>query len=128
MSNRGQPKKFKSGEELIKLFSEFCEYIVDIEYTEIPSQTNFCKWLSQNYKAVDRRTIYNSLNEYFPKIKKDYEKLQSDLLSQGAMLGKWKETMTIFVLKNWCKWTDKPVEEDDTLEKAKEVLVSIREL
>lgn len=128
MASRGQPKKFKSGEELVQLFSEFCEHIVYEKYTEIPSQTNFCKWLEANYDGADRKTIYNALNKYFPTIKKDFEKLQSDLLSQGAMLGKWKEAMTIFVLKNWCKWTDKPVEEDDTLEKAKEVLVSIREL
>lgn len=105
--SRGQPKKFKNEKQLIDLFSQFCDNIEKNHYANIPSQTNFCKWLADNYVDVDRRTIYNSLNKYFPNIKKEFEQMQGDLLAQGAMLGKWKETSTIFALKNWCKWTDK---------------------
>lgn len=104
----GQPKKFNSGKKLIELFSEFCNYITDVaDYTVIPSQTEFCKWLSKNYKPVDRRTIYNALNKYFPTIKKEFEQLQSDVIAQGGMIGKYQNTMSIFVLKNWCNWKDK---------------------
>lgn len=103
----GQPKKFENGKELIKLFNEFCAEIPENGYTEIPSQTCFCRWLEKNYTKVDRRTIYNSLNKYFPTIKKDFENLQSDVIAQGGMLGKYNPTMSIFVLKNWCKWGDK---------------------
>ncbi len=104
----GQPKKFNSGKRLIELFSEFCDYVTDsADYSVIPSQTEFCKWLSENYGAVDRRTIYNSLNKYFPTIKKEFEQLQSDVIVQGGMVGKYQNTMSIFALKNWCGWKDK---------------------
>jgi hypothetical protein len=104
----GQPKKFNSGKKLIELFSEFCNYITDdADYTVIPSQTEFCKWLSENYEPVDRRTIYNALHKYFPTIKKEFEQLQSDVIAQGGMIGKYQNTMSIFVLKNWCNWKDK---------------------
>lgn len=124
----GQPKRFNSGKKLIELFAAFCDYITDeADYTVIPSQTEFCKWLSKNYGDVDRKTIYNSLNKYFPSIKKDFETLQSDTIAQGGMIGKYQNTMSIFVLKNWCKWEDKPsvvtninTVEDDGLTKALE--------
>lgn len=113
MAKSGQPKKFKNGDELIDLFDEFCKSIASRGYKRIPSQTEFCRWLEKHFKAVDRRTIYNSLNKYFPDIKSDFERLQSDLIAQGGMLGKYQSTMSIFVLKNWCKWSDKPVDNEN---------------
>lgn len=107
----GHPKKFKNGNELIELYSKFCLQIKENGFNEIPSQTNFCEWLKENYGNADRKTIYNSLNKYFPTIKKQFEEIQSSLIAEGAMLGKYKETMSIFVLKNWCKWKDKFEEE-----------------
>ncbi len=107
MAGRGQPKKFKSGEQLIALWKQFCKCIKDNEYMEVPTQTNFEQWLKIQYKPVTVRTIYNALNEYFPTIKKDFESVQADLIAEGAMLGKYQPTMSIFALKNWCKWTDK---------------------
>lgn len=112
MAKSGQPKKFKDGNELIELFDEFCRGISATGYKRIPSQTEFCRWLGKHFKEVDRRTIYNSLNKYFPDIKKEFESLQSDLIAQGGMLGKYQSTMSIFVLKNWCRWSDKPIDDD----------------
>lgn len=127
MSNRGRPKKFNSGKELIELFSAFCDYITEqAAYTIIPSQTEFCKWLSREYKSTDRRTIYNSLNKYFPAIKKEFERLQSDVIAQGGMLGRYQSTMSIFVLKNWCKWEDRPSDpytENETQKQAHKELI-----
>lgn len=102
----GQPKKFSSGEELIKLWIEFCEEIIDCGFETVPTQTAFCRWLGETYSDVDRKTIYNSLNKYFPTIKGTYEQIQSDVVSTGAMLGKYQSTMSIFALKNWCGWGD----------------------
>ena len=106
MLGRGHPKSFESGEKLIELFSDFCDYIVKNDFNTIPSQSAFCRWLSENYKAVDRKTIYNSLEKYFPSIKKDFERIQSDTIMQGGMMGKYQPTMSIFGLKNWCGWGD----------------------
>lgn len=105
---RGHPKRFKSGEELLELFEEFCRYVVEERgYAIIPSQTNFCRYLAERYDSVDRKTIYHSLRDYYPNVKKEYERMVSDLLSEGAMTGHYNPTMAIFTLKNWCDWKDK---------------------
>lgn len=107
MAGRGQPKKIKSGKQLIDLWTSFCEYIRDAEYSIVPTQTDFCRWLSKEFDSCDRRTIYNALNKYFPAIKGEFERIQADTITSGAMLGRYNSTMSIFALKNWCKWTDK---------------------
>ncbi|MBC8586061.1 DNA-packaging protein [Youxingia wuxianensis] len=104
---RGNPKRFQSGEELIELYQQFCIWVKENNFQTIPSQTRFCEWLTREYKATDRRTIYNALNKYFPNIKKEFEKLQADTMAEGAMIGRYNPTMTIFALKNWCEWKDK---------------------
>jgi hypothetical protein len=102
-----KPTKFKSAKQLIELWQEFCDEIVEAEFYTIPSQTSFCKWLTVHYEGTDRKTIYNSLNKIFPDIKKDFEAIRADVIAEGSMLGKYNSTMSIFALKNWCKWTDK---------------------
>ena len=101
-----KPKKFKSGNDLIELWADFCEEIANQGFLTIPSQTAFCRWLKLHYSNVDRRTIYNTLNKYFPDIKKEFERIQSDTIMQGGMLGHYNSTMSIFGLKNWCGWSD----------------------
>lgn len=101
-----KPKKFKNGDDLINAWSAFCDWIVENGYTTIPSQTAFCRWLNEQYSPTDRKTIYNTLNKYFPDIKKDFERIQSDTIMQGGMLGHYNSTMSIFGLKNWCGWSD----------------------
>ena len=108
-----KPNKFKSGEQLISLWNDFCNEIIDNGFDKVPTQTAFCRWLAEHYKETDRKTIYNSLNKIFPAIKKDFEKLQSDTITTGGMLGKYNPTMTIFALKNWCNWADKPENENE---------------
>ena len=106
MAKRGQPKRFESAEQMIALWSDFCNEIVQNDFNSVPTQSAFCRWLSQNYEGTDRKTIYNSLNKYFPSIKKEFEQLQSDVIMQGGMMGKYNPTMSIFGLKNWCGWSD----------------------
>lgn len=125
MAKSGHPKTFKNGDELIALWDRFCTEIVEGGFLTIPSQTAFCRWLAKNYQDTDRKTIYNSLNKYFPDIKKRFEQVQSDTIMQGGMLGHYQPTMSIFGLKNWCGWGDAgrvsgPVEEteDDPLTKS----------
>lgn len=108
-----KPNKFESGEQLISLWDDFCNEIIDNGFDKVPTQTAFCRWLADNYRETDRKTIYNSLNKIFPTIKKDFEKLQSDTIATGGMLGKYNPTMTIFALKNWCNWADKPENENE---------------
>ena len=101
-----KPNKFESGECLIELWRQFCNSIVENEFNTVPTQTAFCRWLEKEYEKTDRKTIYNSLNKIFPSIKKEFEQIQSDVIMQGGMMGKYNPTMSIFGLKNWCGWSD----------------------
>ena len=56
----------------------------------------------------------------------------ADILSEGAMMGIYQTTMTIFSLKNLCDWADRyddrPKEEADTtqtVEEAKALMESL---
>ena len=105
---RGQPRKFRSGEHLIKCLSEFCEAIVEHGYNKLPSRSNFCRWYADQCKqSISTRTVWLSMTQYYPGIKDDAMELISDVLVQGAALGKWNSTMVIFALKNWCHWSEK---------------------
>lgn len=101
-----KPNKFKSGAKLIDLWRCYCDEIVENGFADIPSQTSFCRWLARNYEKTDRKTIYNSLNKIFPEIKKEFDCIRGDIIAEGAMLGHYQPTMSIFALKHWCKWTD----------------------
>ncbi len=127
MSKRGQPKIFKTGDELIELWQDFCDDIIANNFETIPSQTAFCKWLRNQYSSVDRKTIYNSLNKYFPNVKKDFESIRADIIMQGGMLGKYQPTMSIFGLKNWCSWVDK-TENINTNTNTSEVKIDLSKL
>ena len=74
----------------------------------------------ESIKKGTKRERSKKKSEYFPTIKKEFEKLQSDTITTGGMLGKYNPTMTIFALKNWCNWKDKagkyPVETVKTME------------
>ena len=111
---RGKPRKWKSGDGLLDLWREYCDWVVDDGFRRLPTQTGFCRWLEDNYEKADRKTIYNALHEYFPSIKSAFEQIQSDVLAEGAALGRYNATMCIFALKNWCKWTDKAEVAQDT--------------
>ena len=106
MAKSGQPPKFENGEQVISLWLEFCDSIIDGGYKQIPTQAAFCRWLCDNYADISERTLYNVLNKYFPTIKKEFRQIQSDVIMQGGMLGKYNPTMAIFGLKNWCGWGD----------------------
>ena len=101
----GRQKKFKK-DEVFALFDEFCEEIEAQGFTKIPSKTEFCRWLSKKERNVDRRTLYNTINIYFPELKKEVDGLMSDTIALGGMTGHYNSTMSIFALKNWCGWGD----------------------
>ena len=105
-----KPLKFDSSEQFIELWQAFCDDIVSKGFNTIPSQTSFCKWLAKHYEKTDRKTIYNSLNKIFPDIKDSFDKIRADIIAEGTMLGKYQPTMSIFALKNWCSWSDRPNE------------------
>lgn len=100
--NGGQPRAFSTPEDLIDSFTEFIEHIRLNDYSIYPTKSNFARYLQ-----ITARTVYNTVDKYFPEIKKTYIDMLSDCLTEGASVGKYDKTMTIFCLKNWCNWADK---------------------
>ena len=126
---RGQPRVFRSSAHLFESIQAFCDDIIDLGYTVLPSKTEFCRWYAKQYKKkINRRTVWMAIERYYPDVKGDISDLIGDVLAQGAALGYWNSSITIFVLKNWCHWSDKQeAEQKPTNELAVRVL-SIAEL
>lgn len=102
-NQKGRNKRsFSSGEELTDRFEEFLDHIKAIDYADVPTKTNFAKWLD-----ISRMSLYYSLKDYYPDAQAPYKDMLSDCLTEGAMRGKYDRTITIFTLKNWCDWSDK---------------------
>lgn len=116
----GKPRVFKTDTEILDAFLDYVTYVIDNDYCEVPTKLNFAKWME-----IDPKTIYNTINKYFPDNKKDYQQILSDVLTTGAMLGKWDRTITIFALKNWCDWSDK--RENTNINEAKPKLATKEE-
>ena len=111
---RGHPRTFKSGEELIALYREFCDEVKSEDYKVVPTKTEFEWWLKNKKGFGDRKTVYWSLERYYPEFKKEFDEIRADVVSQGTMLGKYQPSMSIFALKNWCGWSDKQDIKADT--------------
>ena len=98
----GQPKTFKTADEYRECFLNYLDYVAENDFSELPTKGNFAK-----YAGIDRKTIYNTSKEYFPETKKDWQTALADCLTEGAAVGAYDKTITIFCLKNWCDWADK---------------------
>ena len=115
MSNkRGQPKTFTK-QEFKDFVFEYMEFIYDKQENSVkdtPTFYGFYRFVREK-KECSYHTIRRCFDEYWADIKKEFEDIRADLLSRGASIGIYNPTMTIFALKNWCKWADKPENENE---------------
>lgn len=123
---RGQPRSFSNGKELVELYRQFCDEIKDNGYNTVPYITEFDRWIAGKAKNADRHTIYLTIHKYYPEIKSQIEQIQSETMSQGAMLGKYKETSTIFALKCKCGWRENHEENKGNNDKQDELVKAIK--
>ena len=115
MSNkRGQPKTFTK-QEFKDFVFEYMDFIYDKQENSLkdtPTFYGFYRFVREQ-KECSYHTIRRCFDEYWADIKKEFEDIRADLLSRGAIIGIYNPTMTIFALKNWCKWADKPENENE---------------
>ena len=115
MSNkRGQPKTFTK-QEFKDFVFEYMDFIYDKQENSLkdtPTFYGFYRFVREK-KECSYHTIRRCFDEYWADIKKEFEDIRADLLSRGAIIGIYNPTMTIFALKNWCKWADKPENENE---------------
>ena len=115
MSNkRGQPKTFTK-QEFKDFVFEYMEFIYDKQENSVkdtPTFYGFYRFVREK-KECSYHTIRRCFDEYWADIKKEFEDIRADLLSRGASIGIYNTTLTLFALKNWCKWADKPENENE---------------
>jgi len=109
----GQPKKFKSPEQLQKLIDA---YYIDCDEREAPYTIEGLAYACN----CDRRTITNYAKDskFFPTIKRAREKILARI-TELAIAGKGNATSIIFNLKNNYDYKDK-TESDVTVKQVKE--------
>ena len=100
-SKGGRPPNFKSVDDFVEQFIEYLEVLQDEGYERVPSYSNFAKWKHRSASSVHRY-----VREH-PEVKEYIKQPLSDVLSTGALMGKYRDAITIFTLKNMCDWTDK---------------------
>ena len=126
-NERGQPKTFTK-QEFKDFVFEYMEFIYDKQENSVkdtPTFYGFYRFVREK-KECSYHTIRRCFDEYWADIKKEFEDIRADLLSRGASIGIYNPTMTIFALKNWCNWADKP--SDETENSNKEIAESIKHL
>ena len=114
MAGRGQPKVFTEKEFKDYVF-EYMNLIYDKQDNgekDTPTFFGFYRFVREK-KDCSYHTIRRCFDEYWTDIKKEFEDIRADLLSRGASIGIYNPTMTIFALKNWCNWADKPESENE---------------
>ncbi|MBR5316031.1 MAG: hypothetical protein IKU44_04490 [Firmicutes bacterium] len=98
----GKPRIFNTADEYRECFINYLDIVKENGFKELPTKGNFA-----NFAGIDKKTIYNTSNEYFPETKKDWQVALADCLAEGSAVGAYDKTITIFCLKNWCDWADK---------------------
>lgn len=98
----GSKRAFESGQQLIDEMQRYCDYLKSTGYKEYPTKMGFA-----DFCGKDRSTVWHSVNHYYPEVKRQWQETIEQVLINGVNAGVYQQTMTIFILKNWCDWTDK---------------------
>lgn len=98
----GNGKAFSSSQDLLDKLSDYCDYIKSTGYREYPTKGGFAEWLN-----INRKTLWNSINNYYPDCKKEYMSIIEETLINGVNARIYKDVFTMFILKNWCEWKDR---------------------
>lgn len=100
-SNGGGRPTFDTENSFQSQFYKYTDSIRDNGYEEAPSFAGFA-----HYLGYTGSTVYRYLANH-PDLKAKVKEAMADVLSEGAMMGKYRDASAIFTLKNRCGWTDK---------------------
>lgn len=100
MKNKiGRPLKFKSVKELEKKIDSYFEEEKNKPYTIC----GLAVWLDCDRKTI---TNYENKDKFFPTIRRAKTKIEANI-EQGALIGVFNPTFSIFNMKNNFGWQDK---------------------
>ena len=92
---------FASGDEFIDRFEEYLKD-QDSTFTQRPpSFSRFADWLE-----VSRKKVLYYVGKW-PEADRTLRQMIADVLVEHAIIGDYRDAVSIFTLKNRCDWTDK---------------------
>ena len=98
---------FRSPAALLEAWRQFGDAIARDGYTAAPTDTAFCRHMAAAHgcrlAAVERAAA-----RYAPTVSDAIDRIRADIITEGALAGKYPATVSTFVLKNQCGWADKP--------------------
>ncbi len=104
----------RSSSQLLDRYTDFLLYVTENDFTESPTHGCFCRWLARQDEKLSVKKAQNLVARYIPTVKKEMTELLADVLSAGALKGKYNATITTLCLKNLCDWSDKHKTENTT--------------
>jgi hypothetical protein len=101
-TGKGNPRAYQSAGEVIDAQLKYLGYIKDTGYSEYPTKNGMAE-----YSGVDPKTIWWSIERYYPEIKRQWQENIEQTLINGVNAGVYNVTMTKYILANWCGWSDR---------------------
>lgn len=101
-TGKGNPRTFAAGDEVVDAQLDYLEYVRATGYREYPTKNGMAEFLH-----IDPKTIWLSIERYYPSIKRQWQENIEQTLINGVNAGVYNVTMTKFILANWCGWTDR---------------------
>lgn len=98
---------FRSPAALLAAWRRFCDGIVADGYTTAPTDTAFVRAVAAQH-GCDEATADRAFLRHLPAVRDTLDGIRADVITQGALAGKYPATVSTFVLKNKCGWVDKP--------------------
>ncbi len=98
---------FRTPAALLEAWRRFCDDIVAGGYTTAPTDTAFHHALAAAHGCREA-AVAAACERCAPPVQDAIDRIRADILTQGALAGKYPATVSTFVLKNKCGWVDKP--------------------
>ena len=98
---------FRTPAALLEEWRRFCDDIVQSGYTAAPTDTAFIRAVAARHGCREA-TVAAACERHAPAVQDAIDRIRADILTQGALAGKYPATVSTFVLKNKCGWVDKP--------------------
>lgn len=98
---------FRSPAALLTAWRRFCDGIVADGYVAAPTDTAFIRALATEHEC-DEAKITRAVARHLPAVRDAVDSIRADVITQGALAGRYPATVSTFVLKNKCGWMDKP--------------------
>ncbi len=98
---------FRTPAALIEAWRQYGDSIVRDGYIAAPTDNDFFHTVAAQH-GCRVATVAAAYERHAPAVQDAIDRIRADIITQGALAGKYPATISTFVLKNQCGWMDKP--------------------